>query len=342
MRERPPRVAEVFLAQLLSIEDRESVLEELHELFEIRCVKKGTRPARWWYRRQVAGYALQLLRHGRRRRQYTRAAVVVFPKTRRRGVEMLSLLTEWKHSFRRLLRAPVFTMVSVLTIGVGIGAFTSIFGLVETVLLERMPYERPDDVAWVWRNYSWNNFPRGWLGGPDIIGLREQDQVFEQVAVLQAGRTSIAGSDQTNPLVVRAIYPSHEFFDLLGVPPVHGRGFVPEDDDPNTGLVVVLGHDFWRRQYDADPAVVGETVYLAGRAATIVGVAAENFHFVMHRSLAEWVRSYWQRSGFTVSWRTTSSDGRKRWAYAWHSVQTPRVYCAWCWDKDFAWSAWAR
>ncbi len=169
MRERPPRIAEVLLATLLTTEDHDSVLEELHELFEIRCVKKGTGPARWWYRRQVAVYASQLLRQGRRRRRYTPAIAVSFPKTRRRGVEMLSLLTELKHSFRRLLRAPVFTLVSVLTIGVGIGAFTSIFGLVETVLLERMPYERPDDVAWVWRNYSWNNFPRGWLGGPDII-----------------------------------------------------------------------------------------------------------------------------------------------------------------------------
>ena len=200
---------------------------------------------------------------------------------------MLSLLTELRHSFRRLLRAPVFTVVSVLTIGVGIGAFTSIFGLVETVLLERMPYERPEDVAWVWRNYSWQNFPRGWLGGPDIIGLREQDQVFEQVALVQSGRTSIAGTDQTNPLVVRGIFPSHEFFDLLGVPPVHGRGFLPEDDDPNAGQVVVLGFDFWKSHYDADPGVVGETVYLAGRAATVIGVASERFHFVMHRSLAD-------------------------------------------------------
>ncbi len=200
---------------------------------------------------------------------------------------MLSLLTEWKHSFRRLLRAPVFTMVSVLTIGVGIGAFTSMFGLVETVLLERMPYERPDDVAWVWRNYSWNNFPRGWLGGPDIIGLREQDQVFEQVAVLQSGSITITDADQSNPRRVRAIFSSHEFFDLLGVPPVLGRGFVPEDDDPNANLVVVLGYNFWKNQYAADPSIVGQTIYLSNQASTVVGVTAENFHFVAHRSLAD-------------------------------------------------------
>ena len=200
---------------------------------------------------------------------------------------MLNFIYEMRQSLRRLMRAPVFTIVSVLTIGIGIGAFTSIFGLVEAVLIEPLPYKQPEQLVWVWRDYTWANFPRGWLGGPDIAGLRNQDDVFEQVAGFASGRRNLAGGDGTDPRRVRVVSTTAEFFDVLGVTPALGRGFLPSEDDPGADLLVVLSHDFWRRQYDADPSVLGQTIQLNGAATTIIGVAPEEFHFVQHSSLGE-------------------------------------------------------
>ncbi|MCZ6916534.1 MAG: ABC transporter permease [Gemmatimonadetes bacterium] len=291
-----PTIARSVLGFLLTREDRESVVTELDELYAMRCERQSVGRARSWYRRQVMHFAVQLLRHGRRRCRRSPLHLAsgfasgggAYHRYRKGvGVTMWNHVSELRQSFRRLLRAPVFMVVSVLTIGIGIGAFTAIFGLAEAVLLEPMPYRQPDDLVWVWRNYSWANFPRGWLAGPDIIGLREQTDVVESVVVVQSGQLNLTGPQMGAPQRVDVIIASHELFDLLGVSPILGRGFTPEEDVPNTNRVAVLGFDYWQRQYDGDPDILGQTMFLNGQSTTIIGVAPEPFHFVRHSSLGE-------------------------------------------------------
>ena len=290
----PPRFAQALLAFMLAGDDRECVTQELDELYQLHCARRGVATARWWYRRQVAVFAVKLMRHGRRRGHHSQTRLTaqtdsVGGANRKFGatVAMLNFMYEMRQSLRRLMRAPVFTVVSVLTIGIGIGAFTSIFGLVEAVLLEPLPYKQPEQLAWVWRDYTWANFPRGWLGGPDIAGLRNQGDVFEHVAAFASGRRNLAGGDGTGPRQVRVVSATAELFDLLGVTPSVGRGFLPGEDDPGADPLTVLSHDFWRSQYDADPSVLGQTIQLNGTPTTIIGVAPEKFRFVQHSSLGE-------------------------------------------------------
>ncbi|MBW3535227.1 MAG: ABC transporter permease, partial [Gemmatimonadetes bacterium] len=200
-------------------------------------------------------------------------------------------MREWgreiEQAVRRLRRAPAFSAVTVLTVAVGVGAFAAVGSVAESVLLDPMPYEEPEELVWVWRDYSWIGLPRGWLGGPDIVNLREQDEVFEAVAAARSERRNFHGAEGLEPREVRATVASANLFDVLGIEPVLGRGFRAGEDAPGAPVSAVLGHALWRSAFAGDPGVVGSTIYLDGSPVTVVGVLPEGFDFVVHSSLGE-------------------------------------------------------
>ncbi|MGD8329977.1 MAG: hypothetical protein PVJ49_11125, partial [Acidobacteriota bacterium] len=104
-----------------------------------------------------------------------------------RRFPMSSLLGDCRRAARRLRRAPLFTVSVVLTVAVGVGAFVSVYSMLDNVLWEAMPYKDPENLAYVWRDYTWADFPRGWAGGIDVVAMREQTDAFEGVAALRAG-----------------------------------------------------------------------------------------------------------------------------------------------------------
>jgi len=199
----------------------------------------------------------------------------------KRGTEELA------RAARRLARAPVFTVVAVATIGVGIGAFASVFSLVDGVLLDRLPYELPDELAWVWRDYVEADFPRGWLGGPDVSEMMDRPEVFQHVVAFRSGNLNLAGIDGSAPTRIRVHYASSGLFAALGVRLALGREPTSEEFVPDGPEVAVLSHELWRAHYGADPTVVGRDVELNGVPTRIVGVAPPDFRFVKHGSLVE-------------------------------------------------------
>jgi len=285
----PPRGAALLLRCVLPDEDRGVVLDELDELYRIKLGDRGAERARRWYRVHAMGFALRLLRDGRRgrHRAVSRSRSGRVGKGTGGEVDMTNLASELRQAFRRLRRAPVFLVVSVLTLGIGIGAFTSVFGLADAILFEEMPYESPEELAWVWRNYEWASLPRGWLSGPDIAELRKATDVFAAVVEVRSGSPNLTGGDEVEPERIRVLYASHELFDVLGVDPLIGRGFLPAEDSPDAGQMVVLGHDFWMNRYGGDRGVLGRTLYLNGTPSTVIGIAPENFRFIMHSSLGD-------------------------------------------------------
>ena len=192
---------------------------------------------------------------------------------------------ELRQALRRLARSPIYALLCVGTLGVGAGAFGAVHSVVDTVLIEPMPYDRPEDLAWVWRDYTWADFPRGWLGAPDVLQLREESETIESVVAVRSGRFNLAGPSGLEPREIRSIQASADLFETLGVQPVMGRGFLPGEDEPGAEPVVVLRHELWSSTFGSDPAVLGSTIYLDGQAATVVGVLPEGFDFVMHSSL---------------------------------------------------------
>ena len=287
----PPATAERLLGSLVGAEDRRVVVDELGELYATRCARQGRRQAERWYWKQVAVFALLLARHGRRRAALaarTRFQVGMDERGRRRGGgEMGRWTSEMIHAVRRLSRAPVFTVVAVVTIGVGIGAFSSIFSLVDGVLLDALPYEEPDELAWVWRDYVEADFPRGWLGGPDIAAMMDRPEVFERVVALRSGNLNLARVGGGAPQRVRVHYVTPGLFEALGVRLALGREPTREESVPEGPELVVLSHDLWRTHFGADPDVVGTDVELNGLPTRIVGIAPADFRFVKHGSLVE-------------------------------------------------------
>ncbi len=198
---------------------------------------------------------------------------------------MLPHLDEIVRTVRRLRRAPGFTAAVVLSIALGVGSFVSIYSVLDTVLWEAMPYEDPERLAYVWRNYTWAEFPRGWAGGVEILGMRDSADAVEQVAGVRGGSVNLSSRDGGEPREVEVTLTTANFFDLIGTQPSVGRGFAPGEDVEGAPLVAVLGHQLWQQRYGADPGIVGRTIFIDDEPAEVIGVMPESFHFAMHSSL---------------------------------------------------------
>lgn len=277
---RPPPWAEWLVRLAVPERDRDEVLTGMEDLFRRRVESHGAGAARRWYARHAWAFVWRMWGARVRSAGVRRASD-------RGGGGMGEVVREVREALRRLSRAPVFTAVSVLTMGVGIGAFAAIFSVVDGVLLEPPPYQDPEELVWVWRDYTWFGLDRGWLGGPDIAGLRGHDGAFAGVVGFRNGGRNLTGREGDNPRRVRVTFASHELFDVLGVEPAHGRGFAPEDDVPGAAAVAVLGHELWRSHFAADRGIIGRDVFLNGEATTVVGIAPADFRFVVHSALGD-------------------------------------------------------
>jgi len=190
-----------------------------------------------------------------------------------------------ERAVRRLLRAPVFTLAMVGTLTVGLGAFAMVYAVVQKVLLAPLPYERPDDLYFVWRNYTWFGLERGWLGGTDVAALDTAGGPIRNVVGLDRFRPTLGGGAGSEPREVAVAISEPDLFDLLGVAPMLGRGFAPDESGPGRPAVVVLGHDLWRQQFGGDTAIVGSEIRLNDQPYTVIGVMPPGFRFAPNSSL---------------------------------------------------------
>ena len=197
---------------------------------------------------------------------------------------------------RRLVRAPAFVLSMVGTLAVGLGAFGVVYAVVHTTLLAPLPYERPQDLYYGWRNYTWVPFEHGWLGGTDVAELRKADGVIEDVVGMQQQARTLsdgAGSAGGAPQEVTAIITTPNVFQVLGVRMALGRGFLAGEAGPGRPDVAVLSWDLWQGRFGGDRAIVGRQVRLNDRPFTVIGVTPRGFRFVRHAFLAPQPADVW-------------------------------------------------
>ena len=182
---------------------------------------------------------------------------------------------------RRLLRARTFAVVTICTLTIGLGMVAVVYTLVHKILIEPMPYRDPGDLYYVWRDYrpilDVNRFT---VAGPDLTELRNQSAVVEDVAFLQpflGGIFALREGGDPSEIAVTRVTPN--LFELLGVAPMLGRGFAPNEVGPGRPDLIVLTHALWTR-IGADPAIVGTDVRLQGNPYTVIGVMPPTFAFV--------------------------------------------------------------
>jgi predicted permease len=185
------------------------------------------------------------------------------------------LIQDLRYGLRSLRRAPGFTIVAVLTLGLGIGATTTIFSMVNAILLRQLPFKNPEQLVAV--DSKRTDTGKHPFTIPDFIDYRDQNQTLEQLAAFANWSASLTGSGEAER--VQGMRISANAFQLLGVEAVAGRALIPEDDTPGRQHVVVLSHGLWQRRFGADPRLVGQTLLLNGNSYTIVGVLPPQFIF---------------------------------------------------------------
>ncbi|MGH9766188.1 MAG: ABC transporter permease, partial [Blastocatellia bacterium] len=174
-------------------------------------------------------------------------------------------------------KSPNITLIILLTLGLGIGANTAIFSVVNAVMLRQLPFKNADRLV----RLRESNPERGWpsfsVSYPNFLDWRARNQTFEAIAATDGANLNLnAGGDVE---VIRGALISADFLPVLGVTPALGRNFLPEEDraGPRTTRVALISHGFWRRRFGADPGIVGRTLTINDNPYTVVGVLPESF-----------------------------------------------------------------
>jgi len=203
------------------------------------------------------------------------AAEAALRRRGRRWGAVADVLQELRFALRRLRRAPVFTAVVLLSLGLGIGANTAIYSVVKGVLLDPLPYPDPDRLVAVW-----NTAPGS---GADLLpqsfalnAVYEDDaRSFANVGIWGTATSAVDGVD--GPEEVPAVLVTQGLFPALGVQPVLGRSFTFEDTQSGSPRTTILDYDYWQQRYGGDPGVIGRTVVMADIPREIIGVMPRGF-----------------------------------------------------------------
>jgi hypothetical protein len=186
-----------------------------------------------------------------------------------------NLLKDVRYALRLLWKSPVFTLAAVVSIALGIGVDTTIFSLVNAVLLRPLPVTRPGELVEIYTSSDNEDLPYATSSYPDYLDFARENAVFTGLAGHSLMFAPVT-RDGRSEVVIGEIVTANDF-DVLGVGAVAGRTFAPGEDRPGAKPVAVLGYGFWQRAYGGDPSAVGRSIRLRGLDYTIVGIAPKSF-----------------------------------------------------------------
>jgi predicted permease len=187
-------------------------------------------------------------------------------------------LSQLKQIVRRLWRAPVFTLVTLITLSAGVGANIAVFSVVEGVLLKPLPYPHPESLVGVWHTAPGLNIDDVNMAPSNYFIYREQGRTFEDIGIYQGGSVSVTG--QGNPEQVPSLDVTDGVLPVLGIAPVLGRWFNRVDDTPAGPETVMLSYNFWQSHFGSNRSIVGQTIRVDGKARQIIGVMPKEFRFL--------------------------------------------------------------
>lgn len=269
---RPPRLAERLLARVLRGDPAgPAILGDLREDFVRLAGTRGRTAAGLWYWSEALGLAAGRLAHGLARS--ARSA-----STRSLG----AFLEDAAHAGRMLRRSPGFSLFTAAVIGVGVGAATTVFSVLEPLAFDP-PFEDAHQLVWIENEGEAGDSSLSaiTMRTVNLIDFRERAASFSGITGYDAfftGRSwTLTGTGE--PERITAVGVAHDFLDVLRVQPLHGRGFTEEEGRSGGPGAMILAHDYWRTRFAADPSVVGRTLRLNGVPRTVVGVLPPTFDF---------------------------------------------------------------
>jgi len=189
---------------------------------------------------------------------------------------MNTLLRDLRYSLRLLWKSPGFSLVAVVSIALGIGANTTVFSVINAVLLKSLPYKDPSSLVLVWGDTDQETLKKhNQVSATDVADFRSQTTAFEDISAYTGWFPIMSGEQEAER--VAGIQVGDGFFRVMKGAPVLGRVFTPEDQQDGKDFVIVLGHALWQRRFAGDPNIVGKSIQLNARSYTIVGVMGPDF-----------------------------------------------------------------
>ncbi|HKU76846.1 MAG TPA: ABC transporter permease, partial [Pyrinomonadaceae bacterium] len=210
---------------------------------------------------------------------------------------MTSVSQDVRYSLRMLLKHKGFTIVSVLTLALGIGINTAMFSVLNTFLFGALPYPQSERLIRVWRTSPHSqNWP---FSAGNFFDQANQNTVFEKMSAFTFASRNLTEQGQTAERLL-GLAATADFFPIMGVQPAHGRVFKPEEFEPGADNVIVLSDSFWTKRFGSDPNVVGRKIQLDGKTVEIVGVMPPGFeHPILWGTV-----DIWQPLAFTPAGKT--------------------------------------
>jgi putative ABC transport system permease protein len=197
----------------------------------------------------------------------------------RMGFAMETFVQDIRYGLRSLLKKPGFTLTAVIALALGIGANTAIFSVINGVLLRSLAYGNPERIVMLWEKSLTGGNQQNVISPGNFLDWEKQSGSFEHMAAVWDLRANLTGGSG-EPEEIKAQFVSAGFFSTLGVQPVMGRAFLPQEDKTGNELVIILSHEVWQTRFGSDPQIVGKQATVNGRQRTIVGVMPPGFHFL--------------------------------------------------------------
>jgi len=191
-------------------------------------------------------------------------------------------MSEFKNQLRQVLRrlgrAPMFTVITLITLAAGVGANTVVFSVLEGVLLKPLPYPHSEELVGVWHTAPGINIPELNMSPSNYFIYREQGRTLQDIGMYQSDSDSVTGVGE--PEQVPSLRVTEATLPLLGVRPIYGRHFSHEDDSPGHPETVLLTYGYWQRKFGGNASAVGQTLLVDGKSRQIIGVLPKGFHFL--------------------------------------------------------------
>lgn len=187
------------------------------------------------------------------------------------------MTADLRFAVRSLLKAPGLTTLALLTLALGIGANTAIFSIVNAVILQPLPYPRPNEVVLVWNNNTNEKISDDITSWPTFTDWRTGNKTFSGMAGYSPGLANLTGNGE--PEQVASTSAGDGFFEVLGIPPLRGRWFTDAEQAEGKDGVAIISHALWQRRFGGDEMVLGRDVQVNGRPRTIIGIMPPGFAF---------------------------------------------------------------
>jgi putative ABC transport system permease protein len=187
------------------------------------------------------------------------------------------MLSEIKVALRGLLKSPGFTVIAIATLALAIGATTSVFSLINALLVRPLPYQQPSKLVLIWERFAAQGLDRIPVSLPEYLDLENQFHGCTQIAAFTYETFNLGGGDLPERITGAVVSPA--LFPLLGVEPIKGRTFAREEQGQGHDDVIVISERLWKRRFNSDPFLVGKALLLNGRSYTVIGVMPAKFEF---------------------------------------------------------------